>query len=152
MTFTHKYFSGRVPEAGERQKEDQEQLQRRLEAVTRTGSDLEACHFKAAMREVMGLARAGNVYFDQTKPFLTRKTDLAACGRAINVSLQTARTLTTRMAPFLPATAATCARMLQMDNEFTAWSSAINELPADHALGPVEMLVKKLDGAELFNG
>ena len=53
-------------------------------------------------------ALLGNLYFDATKPFLSRKTDMAACGRAINICIQTCRTLTTIVAPFLPHTAAIC--------------------------------------------
>jgi methionyl-tRNA synthetase len=99
----------------------------------------------------MALARSGNVYFDATKPFLTRKDDMKACGRAIRVCLQTARTLTTLIAPFLPTTARKCAAMLRIENEYVPWSSADKELRADHPLGPAEILVKKLDAAELFS-
>jgi methionyl-tRNA synthetase len=98
----------------------------------------------------MALARAGNGYFDATKPFLSRKTDMEACGRAINVCLQTARTLTTVVAPFLPFVAERCARTLNLDANFRTWSSATDELPEGHVLGTPELLVKKLDAAELF--
>ena len=150
MTFVHKYFAGKVPGPGTRDDQDTEQLRRCRDAADRIAAELESCHFKAALAEAMALARAGNQYFDQTKPFLTRKTDLIACGRAINVCLQTARTLTTLMAPFVPATAGKCARMLRLDDGYTLWDSATSELPAGHALDAPEILVKKLDPKELF--
>lgn len=98
----------------------------------------------------MALARAGNGYFDATKPFMTRKTDMDACGRAINVCLQTARTLTTIIAPFLPVTAERCAKMLTLGDDWRTWSSAADELPEDHPLGQPEILIKKLDPKDLF--
>ena len=98
----------------------------------------------------MTLARAGNGYFDVTKPFMSRKNDLEACGRAINVCLQTARTLTTLIAPFLPFTADRCATMLNLDDGYRAWSAAADELPDGHVLGEARILVKKLDAKELF--
>ncbi len=150
MTFTHKYFEGKVPPAGQRESVDAEHLQRCREAVERTGEELEQCHFKAALGEVMALARAGNGYFDLTKPFRTRKTDMDACGRAVNVCLQTARTLTTIMAPFLPATADKCARMLNLGEGWQAWSSATDELSGGRLLNEPEILIKKLDAKELF--
>ncbi|MFQ5415182.1 MAG: methionine--tRNA ligase [Phycisphaerae bacterium] len=148
ITFAHKYFDGRVPDPGPREPEDDEQLQRCRDAVGKVGAALEACHFKAALAEVMALARASNGYFDATKPFRTRKTDMAACGRAINVCLQTARTLTTLIAPFLPATGEKCAKMLSLGDGYRMWDTATDELPAGHGLGAAEILVKKLDPVE----
>lgn len=150
ITFAHKYFEGKVPPAGQRTDDDLAQLQRCAEAVARTGTELENCRFKSALAEVMSLARAGNQYFDLTKPFASRKTDMEACGRAINICLQTARTLTTIIAPFLPATAEKCAKMLRPSEDYRTWASAIAELPAGLALGEAEILFKKLEAKELF--
>ena len=150
ITFVHKYFDGKVPQPGSREDVDGAQLRVCRDTVIRTGAELETYRFKAALGEVMALARAGNGYFDATKPYLSRKTDMDACGRAINVCIQTARTLSTVIAPFLPFTAETCARMLNLRESFRAWSSATEELPAGHPLGQPEILIKKLDAKELF--
>jgi len=150
ITFAHKYFDGKVPEAGERGADDRAQLQRREQGVRAVGAELEDCHFKAALAEAMGLARAGNAYFDVTKPFMTRKSDMAACARAINVCLQTARTLTTLIAPFLPFSAERAAKMLRLPDNWRLWDSATNELPTGHPLGEPVILIKKLDPAEVF--
>ncbi len=151
MTFAHKYFDGKVPAAGERTEIDNEQLRRCADAAERVAKELEPCHFKAALSEVMALARAGNGYFDTTKPFMTRKTDMDACGRAMNVCFQTARTLTTITAPFLPGIAQQCSTMLNLADGWRMWDSAADELPSGHPLGVAEILVKKLDAKELFN-
>jgi len=145
LTFAQKYFESKVPAAGTRGTDDKVQLGRCKTAMERAGAELEACHFKAALHVVMSLARAGNVYFDQTKPFHTRKTDLEACGRAINVCLQTCRTLTTLIAPFLPATGQRCAAMLGLAPGWESWPAAIAELPAGQGLSEPVILVKKLD-------
>ena len=149
MSFAHKYFDGKVPAAGELTDIDRAHLDARAGYVERVAAELDACHFKAALVEMMALARAGNGYYDATAPHHTRKTDLAACGRAINVCLQTVRTLTTLMAPFLPFAAQKCLRMLNLDADALRWDSALTPLPAGHALGASEYLVKKLDPAEL---
>jgi methionyl-tRNA synthetase len=150
ITFVHKYFEGRIPHRGSLDSLDAQQLERCTQAAARTAEELEQCHFKNALAEVMSLARAGNGYFDATKPFQTRKTDMTACGRAIHICLRTARALTTLIAPFLPATAERCARMLSLDGDWRGWSSAGEELSPGRPLGPAEILVKKLDPAELF--
>ncbi len=145
ITFAHKYFDGKVPPAGQRSEEDQAMLDTRKSASESIAAELEANHFKAALAELMKLAQAGNLYFDSTAPFRTRKTDMEACGRAINVCLQTMRTLATVMAPFLPFAAEKCLRMLSLGQEALAWNSAAAELPEGSLLGEAEYLVKKLD-------
>jgi methionyl-tRNA synthetase len=150
MTFAHKYFEGRVPEPGSYQTVDTEHLEQCARLADQTAGELELCHFKAALAHVMALARAGNGYFDATKPFQSRKTDMDACGRAIHVCLRTMRTLTTLIAPFLPATASRCANMLRLEGDWRRWSSATDELTAGRALGEPEILIKKLDAKELF--
>ncbi len=150
MTFAHKYFEGRVPEAGSYKDIDTEHIERCALAAKRTAEELDLCHFKAALAEVMVLARAGNGYFDSTKPFMSRKTDMDACGRAIHVCLRTARTLTTLIAPFMPSTAERCAKMLNLEGDWRRWSSATDDLSPGHALGEPEILIKKLDSKELF--
>ncbi len=150
ITFAHKYFDGRVPSSGTRYAVDEEQLRRCRETAEQTGKELEACRFKAALGEVIALARAGNVYFDATKPFQSRKTDMDACGRAINVCLQTARTLSTLIAPFLPTTGERCARMLGLGADYRMWRTATDDLPSGQKLGEAVILVRKLDAKELF--
>ncbi len=150
VTFAHRYFDGRVPSTGTLDTVDDQQLIRRSYAADRAAAELEACHFRSALSEVIALARAGNVYFDATKPFLTRKSDMAACGRAINVCLQTARTLTTLIAPFLPTIGEKCAKMMGLGTEYLKWSLATAELPSGHQLGEAIILVRKLDAKELF--
>lgn len=150
MTFAHKYFDGRVPDPGTRDNLDREQLDRRAAAADRVAAELEGCRFKNALAEVMSLARAGNAYFDATRPFATRKTDMSACGRAINVCLQTARTLATLIAPFLPFTGDKCAAMLGLAADYTLWTGATAELPPGAVLGEPVILVRKLEPAEIF--
>ncbi len=150
ITFAHKYFDARVPDRGTLEDVDRAQLARCVEAAGKTATELENCRFKAALGEVMALARAGNAYFDATKPFLSRKTDMTACGRAINVCLQTCRTLTTIMAPFLPFMAQRSAEMLKLGEGWEKWSAATDELPNIHALGDPVILVRKLDPKEVF--
>ncbi|HUU83143.1 MAG TPA: class I tRNA ligase family protein, partial [Phycisphaerae bacterium] len=150
VTFAHKYFEGKVPEPGDRDESDDKQLAAGQGAADAVGRELDGCHFKAALGEMMSLARLGNGYFDATAPFRTRKTDMAACGRAINVCLQTVRALTTIMAPFLPFSAEKCLTMLNLESEALQWDKASEELPAGKALGEPQLLFKKLDPVEVF--
>jgi methionyl-tRNA synthetase len=150
VTFTHKYFEGKIPPAGALGDVDNKQLAACAAAVERVGAELEACHFKNGLGELMAFARTANAYYDATAPHQTRKTDMIACGRAIHICLQTVRTLTTLMAPFLPFAAEKCLRMLRLGPDALRWDSACDRLTEGAALGEAEYLVKKLDPKEVL--
>jgi methionyl-tRNA synthetase len=150
VTFTARYFESKVPPPGTRSPETIVQLERCKTAASKTAELLEACRFKAALAEMMDLARAGNVYFDAMAPWKQRRDDLAACGSTISACLNTVRTLTTLMHPFLPFSAAKCRQMLKLDDRAMAWETATWELRPGAALGDPVILFRKLDPTELF--
>jgi methionyl-tRNA synthetase len=149
LTFAKKYFDGKVPAPGEPEAVDQEQLALRHKTAEAVADHIEHFRFKAALDAAMDLARAGNKYFDATAPFRSRKTDLGACGRAINVCIQTVRSLATVFGPFVPFSARKILRQLGCDESSLQWSRAAEELPAGHALGEPEILFRKIEAAEL---
>jgi methionyl-tRNA synthetase len=144
VPFCHKNFEGKVPPAGNRDARDNDVLSLRRVHAERTAEHLEACRFKAALFEVMELARAGNAYLGEKEPWKQRKTDLAGCATTINVGLQIARTLTTIMQPFLPFSARKLAAMLSLDDQAFSWDSATEELSDGHSLGEAVPLFRKL--------
>jgi methionyl-tRNA synthetase len=150
MTFAHKYFDAKVPLQGDLQQIDRDQLEACQRTVTTMADELEAFRFKNALAALMRLARDANGYFDATAPFRTRKTDMPRCGRAVNICLQTVKTLTTLMAPFLPHSARKCLAMLRLDDSALAWHSATDPLPDGAPLGEPQYLFTKLDPETLF--
>ncbi len=145
LTFAARYFDGRVPPAGALAESDRAQLARIPEAFDRVAAEFEGFHFKAAMAEMMALARSGNVYFDGKQPWSQRKTDMTACGTTIHVCLQTVRALTTLMAPFLPHMAEKAVQIMNLGPDALRWDAATARLPEGHRLGEPAILVKKLD-------
>jgi methionyl-tRNA synthetase len=101
LTFTHKNF-GQTPDPGALQDADRALLEKAEAAFDTVGAQLEACHFRAAITEVLGLAQSANQYLDQTSPWQTIKTDKAAAGRALYVALRVIDSLKTLFCPFLP--------------------------------------------------
>ncbi len=150
LTFTMRYFDGVVPDAGARGESDRQQLARIAQQVERVAERLEAFRFKAALGEVMALARAANGYMDEKQPWTQRREDLAACGVTMNVCIQTVHALATVMAPFLPDSSRRCRAMLGLGEGEPLWDEATRELPPGHRLGEPQILFKKLDLAELF--
>jgi methionyl-tRNA synthetase len=145
LTFAKKYFDGKVPDAGRRDEVDEAMLAHRQATADVAAEHIEHFRFRAGLETAMDLAQKGNEYFETTKPYLTRKTDLAECGRAINVCIQTVRTLATIVGPYLPFSARNILRQLACDESALAWDRAAEELPAGHTLGKPEILFKKID-------
>ena len=152
ITFTRKYFDDAVPEPGERAGADLDHLDLIARQKDKITECLEACRFKAALAELMVLARAGNGYLDLKKPWTQRKEDMAACGTTMNIGIQTVWALAVLMAPFMPFSAEKIAGMLNIKQEdgVLPWDDAISELAAGHPLAEPEILFRKLDASELF--
>ena len=150
LTFGRRTFDGALPEAADLDDLDRQQLDALAEAHRATTANLEAFRFKAALGEVMGLARAANVYLDRKAPWKLKKTDMVACGTSIHVCVQTVRTLAVLMAPFLPASAEKLRVMLGLPEEALRWDAATERLPAGHPLAEPEVLFRKIEADEVF--
>ena len=144
MTFTHKYFDGRIPERGELDPQDSEQLQRMKELPKAVAEDLEEYHFKSALQTIMAAAKETNRYFDYREPWVKRKEDIEECGTILNVSLNTIKTLGVVAEPFLPFAGEKIRKMLAEDEENMKWHKAAEPLPEGRELGEPEILFEKL--------
>ena len=156
MTFAAKHFEGRVPQLGplnERDKALIAELERVPDVV---GASLEKFRFRDASEQMMGLARAGNKYFNDSEPWKTRKTDPAVCGTTINLSLQVCASLSVLMEPLLPDACSVLRRMLSIERSVSStpsgrqsdalgWLDAKQRLLAEGSmLGTPEILFHKL--------
>jgi methionyl-tRNA synthetase len=105
LSFAYKRFDGRVPEPGELDAEDRALLTR-VEAGFKTVGELyNACKFRAALGEVLSLAREANGYLDRKAPWFQIKEDRAAAATTVYVILRAVDNLKTILAPILPHTA-----------------------------------------------
>jgi len=106
LSFTAKYFDGAVPGRGELDGDARAALDEAGTATAEVRAELEAFRFKAALQRLMKLAQSANRYFDAAAPWKSRKTDMAACGTAVNVCLALCDRLAALMYPFMPGSAA----------------------------------------------
>ena len=151
-----KHFEGRVPQLealNERDKALIAELERVPDVV---GASLEKFRFRDASEQMMGLARAGNKYFNDSEPWKTRKTDPAVCGTTINLSLQVCASLSVLMEPLLPDACSVLRRMLSIERSVSStpsgrqsdalgWLDAKQRLLAEGSmLGTPEILFHKL--------
>jgi methionyl-tRNA synthetase len=102
LTFAYKRFDGQVPTPGELDGADVELLQKAEERFDEVGELLAGCHFRAALGEVLDLAREANRYLEEKGPWFQIKEDRQAAGTTIYVVLKTIDSLKILFAPFLP--------------------------------------------------
>ena len=145
LTFVQRFYEGIVPEVGERDERDRAQLARIAATRASMEQNLDTYRFKAALGDLMALARDTNGYFNDKEPWRVRKTDPAAGGTILNVCVQTVKGLATLMAPFLPFSAEATLEMLALPPGSFAWDEATTELPAGHALDQPRLLFRQYD-------
>ncbi|MGD2177117.1 MAG: methionine--tRNA ligase [Anaerolineae bacterium] len=102
LTFAFKRFDGQVPTPGEMDDVDATLLHEIEEGFDSVGELLAGCHFRAALAEVMGLAREANRYLEEKGPWFQIKEDREAAGTTIYVVLKAIDSLKILFAPFLP--------------------------------------------------
>ncbi len=145
MVLDHKYFEGKVPQAGELQDIDKALFAEVREYIAAVTSDLEEFKFREALRQAMNVARAGNKYLADTEPWKLWKTDPERVATILNVSLQLCGTLAVIFEPFLPFMSEKLRDMLKLDS--LSWDMAGHEdlLPAGKQLGEAKILFDKIE-------
>ena len=145
MVLDHKYFDGKVPEAGELQDIDRAVYREVREAIADLTADLEEFKFREALRQAMNVARAGNKYLADTEPWKLWKTDPARVAAILNVSLQLCGTLAVIFEPFLPFMSRKLCDMLKLDNLSWDMAGRENLLAAGKQLGEATILFEKIE-------
>jgi methionyl-tRNA synthetase len=151
LTFTYKNFGGTVPALEELTEEDEEFLAELGRARDLAEDRLLRFEFKASLRALMELARAGNVYFDRQKPWQLVREDIQRCGTVLNVCVQVLQGMAVLMTPYLPFKAQELWELLALPGkvEDQAWSDVYMPAEAGRPIPRPHPLIKKLDVSEV---
>ena len=117
VVLTHKYFGGKVPACGSLLEVDKELLAEIPALKASMEKNLENYRFREALKDAMGIARAGNKYISDTEPWKTAKTDMERTATILNLSLQVCADLAVAFEPFTPFAAERLRKMLGVDLE-----------------------------------
>ncbi len=112
VVLTHKYFGGKVPACGPLSDVDKEVMAEIPALKESMEKNLEAFRFREALRDAMGIARAGNKYISDTEPWKVAKTDLDRTATILNICIQICADLAIAFEPFTPFAAERLRRML----------------------------------------
>ena len=145
LVLTAKYFEGRVPARGELTDLDKETLDELGKVRSAIEKELDAFHFREALKEAMNLARLGNKYLADTEPWKLAKTDMDRVATILNISLQLTANLAIAFAPFLPQSSEKLLGMLQIS--LPAWTDLGRSdlLAVGQQLGQASLLFEKIE-------
>ncbi len=145
ITFTKKYFDGKVPELKKTDKTDEDFLKYLKSAPNRLGELIENYQFKSYIRESMNLAREANKYFNDKEPWKTRKSDTDSCASTLHICLQTVYNISILMEPVLPFSARDIWDMLNVAEKHN-WTETLSlNLKSGHMLGEPKILFAKIE-------
>jgi methionyl-tRNA synthetase len=148
LSFTQKTYGGKVPTAGELGEEERIASDMIALAVKEAGLLLSANETDKALKKIMELSTHFNQYFQKKKPWSEKETADTTLYFAVNA----ARTLAILLEPFIPFS---CEKIwiqlnLQGSVHQQRWQSATElAVPADHQLGKIEPIFKKIEAKEI---
>ncbi|TFF40151.1 methionine--tRNA ligase [Mucilaginibacter psychrotolerans] len=115
MVLMHKYYDGKVESSNEVIKLTDSKIDAELGGYyDELGKNLEGYRFRAALQNVMDMARMGNRYLTEQEPWKTIKADPDAAKAALHNNLVLVGHIASCLQPFLPATASKIFGMLNI--------------------------------------
>ena len=102
LTFTYRNFERQVPRPGALDELDRAMIARAEGAFDTVAHELEGCHFRAGIAELMEVAREANRYLDAKAPWFQIKQGRQAAATSVYVMLRVINCLKTLLLPYLP--------------------------------------------------
>jgi methionyl-tRNA synthetase len=149
LVLTHKYFDGKVPEAGDLTDFDKEIIAQMPKIKDKVEASLENFRLREALAFAMELARLGNKYLAESEPWKLIKTDEARVKTILNISLQITANLSTVIEAFLPDTAKKLREFLNIN--VISWEDATqaNNVAAGHQTNKPSLLFEKVEDSQV---
>jgi len=141
----HKYFDGRLPEAGELQEVDKAVMEEIGGYVRLESEALDNFKFREALREAMNVARAGNKYLADTEPWKLAKTDMARVAAILNVAIQICANLAVVFEPFTPFMSDKLKTQLGLGTLAWNMTGRFDLVAAGSEIGKPELLFEKIE-------
>lgn len=124
-----------------------------LSAGENVAAHLDKFTFRAALAEVLSLARAGNKFFDDQAPWKSLESNRELCCHSIRICLELLKTLAAISYPFLPDTAERTWKMLgfgSLDISTIKWAEIGNVKFSDsEKLPEPEPLFNRIDAKQV---
>jgi len=151
LSFTHKAFTGRVPEpagSAELTADDRASIQEIEKAPQEVGLLLSQNELDKALKRILQFTTHFNQYFQKKEPWSNKTT----ANTTLYIAVNAVRTTAIMLEPFLPFSSEKVWSQLGLSGSVheQQWNSACElRVPAGHALGKVEPIFRKIERAEI---
>lgn len=155
LTFAHRFMGGKVPKEGKRDVADEAFYVEIERLVHLARASYESFQLRRSTQILMELCTAGNVYFDQKKPWALAKdpASLSVLETMLYASLVCIKQIALVAAPILPESAEKIWSFLGFQTPLAkeGWGSASTlSLPAGQSLKAPEVLFRKIEDEEVI--
>ncbi len=116
LSFLKNNCRGLIP-AGDYKKEDLAVFKSLERLIGEIVSNFEKFHVREAVKTIMDIARLGNKYFDDSKPWVQKKENPERMDTSINVCMNILRVLAVSMYPVIPDSAARLWKMIGEESD-----------------------------------
>jgi methionyl-tRNA synthetase len=151
LSFTHKAFTGRVPEpaqSAELTADDRASIQEIEKAPQEVRLLLSQNQLDKALKRILQFTTHFNQYFQKKEPWSNKTT----ANTTLYIAVNAVRTTAIMLEPFLPLSSEKVWSQLGLSGSVheQQWNSACElRVPAGHALGKVEPIFRKIERAEI---
>jgi methionyl-tRNA synthetase len=153
LSFINTKFDSEIPQSEALDKDAKAILETLNEKVQTIAKELEDCRLQAAMTTVISIARVGNQYLNEKEPWNLIKKDRLQAANIFYVAAQIVKALAVVSAPFIPASAESLWKTLNLQGSVheQKWAEALQPLPDKHKIAKATPLFKKMeeDGQKL---
>lgn len=147
LAFSHKHFEGKIQPC-EPSDESKELFASIAAAMQECKEAYSTYQVKKATRIIFDLARSGNRYFDERKPWHSIKTDPALANETLFACYRLLQQISTMLYPIMPSTMNELRAMLALPS-VTAWDDCDVLPTCDICLPALKTLFRKIEDAEI---
>lgn len=149
LVLMQKYYDGVVPQPGTLEQVDLEFLDNIDKAFKATGESIEKYEFRAALNDMMELARSGDRYLAAQEPWKLIKTNATRTATILYCGLQVVANLSSLIAPFLPFTAKKLRGWLALDTTEPTWEPNKQLIASGTQLPKPGLLFSKIEDQQV---
>ncbi len=144
LKFIDKYNESMIPKPQNLSEEDKEMLSEVNSIIDKIDDSLSTFNFRQAIRLWMKISTTGNRYYDQMKPWESRKKDLERMATTIYLCSHLTHVLGTIGKLFVPFSANKVFSLLKLKEK--EWDQLKElEVPFGHKIGKIEPLFKRIE-------
>ncbi|MEK6874198.1 MAG: methionine--tRNA ligase [Nanoarchaeota archaeon] len=147
LTFVNRYFNGIIDKI-KLEPQDQAFIAKVCAREHIVGDLLEQIDLKEALKEIMGISRLANQYFQEQEPWKLMNTHPVRASSVLGVLVNIIKDLSIMIEPYMPSAADKIRHQLGMGHLELSWNHlGLKDLPQGYHIGTPQILFAKLEDA-----